>query len=604
MAFVRPSCAALRPTTSSIVNRWNLIPRSFSRQICVQRTPTSPCSRPSILSSLKFEGPSQSCRSISSSLRCSAKVNSNETPLTSKPTAPKTRAIRIGPLPGGNADRRRITAIFGPNISVEEGNHVLRIIHHRRTSGSLADYGVDNLGRRYDSVTHSMAVKALAWLRKQYPIDEARAAEEWAEKEANRISYEMWLADPENADSKYNDPARIWRDQQRQLEEQHDQAEKRMGILRVGPSEFERNVKRKREERLEAMAKKAEEQDQKEAEEEKMLATGEWVRTPRGTALMKPGQSTYVDVFGREQVSRRKEMAEYYQKKAETPFKSVEDMLSKTTLLQRLAPMTAFVFALCVLSYGFAHYYDPPAAEYRLIPEVSLTTATIVGLIATNVFVCAMWRINPLWPFMTRYFMHVPGYPRAAQAILNVFSHVQYEHLLANMMFLGLVGFACHDLVDRGIFMGTYLSAGAVGTLASLYWANLGRGNITAHSVGASAAIWGISALYCLLTDQEKIKIPYTSNAEVSFWPKTLFAAFVAMELYNAMKKGGTTMDHASHFGGMLVGATVAGYLNATGFHERKSMVTPAWKDDKTVDVAAIVTGEAKDPQEDDSKKS
>lgn len=85
------------------------------------------------------------------------------------------------------------------------------------------------------------------------------------------------------------------------------------------------------------MTRKAEEKEQNERDMEAKLASGEWVKTPTGTQLMKPGQSTYVDVFGREQVSRRKEEAEKYQKQSESGFESVEDMLSKTTLV-RLYP--------------------------------------------------------------------------------------------------------------------------------------------------------------------------------------------------------------------------------------------------------------------------
>jgi rhomboid-like protein len=209
---------------------------------------------------------------------------------------------------------------------------------------------------------------------------------------------------------------------------------------------------------------------------------------------------------------------------------------------------------------------------------------------------------------MTRYFMHVPGYPRAVQSVLNVFSHIQYEHLLANMMMLCLVGPVCHDLVGRGTFIGTYISAGAVGTLVSLYWANLGRGNITAHSVGASAAIWGISALYCLLTDQEKVKIPFLKDREVAFWPKMLFAAFVLLEIRTAFKKK-STMDHASHFGGMAVGMGVAGYLRATGIHEKRvgldaGVQESAEVDGKTVDVGAIAKEGMKEVRDSLTKSS
>jgi rhomboid-like protein len=190
--------------------------------------------------------------------------------------------------------------------------------------------------------------------------------------------------------------------------------------------------------------------------------------------------------------------------------------------------------------------------------------------------------------------MHVPGYPRAFQAIGNVFSHVQYEHLLGNMLFFFLVGLACHELVGRGIFLGTYLSAGAVGSLFTLYWANLGRGNISAHSVGASAAVWGIATLYCLLTDTEKIQIPLSSGEGITFWPKLLIAAFIAVEIRMAMTGRSKTMDHASHFGGMAVGASVAGYLRATGGHERKR----AEESVQVIDPAKMIKEEVKQVSE------
>lgn len=248
--------------------------------------------------------------------------------------------------------------------------------------------------------------------------------------------------------------------------------------------------------------------------------------------------------------------------------------------------MTAFVLFTVILSYGFAHYYLPPSPSYRLFPDVSPTIATLGALLVINGAVAVAWRIMPFWPLMIRYFMHVPGYPRAVQAVLNVFSHVQYEHLLANMMTLCLVGPVCCDLVGRGTFMSTYISAGAVGTLFSLYWANLGRGNIGAHSVGASAAIWGITALYCLLTEQERLKLPFVKDQEVAFWPKMLFAAFVVLEIFSAIRGRSKTMDHASHFGGMAVGMVTAGYLHATGFHESEASAEVG----KTVDVGAIAT--------------
>jgi rhomboid-like protein len=251
------------------------------------------------------------------------------------PQHPK-RTVRIGPLPQGQVSDGIIRRIFGSRLSPVDGNNVLRILHHRRTAGSLADYGVDNLGNQYKHVNRDLALKGLEWLREKYPIDEARAAEEWAEREANRIQYELWLADPET-ESKYKDPARAYRDKMQKEEQERQQQElddQKMGILHVGKSQFERNIEEKRQQRLEEITRIAEEKEQSERDMEVKLASGEWVRTPTGTQLMKPGQTTYVDVFGREQISRRKEVAEKYQKQSQTEFSSEEEMLSKTTLVR------------------------------------------------------------------------------------------------------------------------------------------------------------------------------------------------------------------------------------------------------------------------------
>lgn len=495
---------------------------------------------------------------------------------THKPEHRK-RTVRIGPLPRGPVKDTAIQRIFKGKLTAAEGNNVLRILHHRRTTGSLADYGVENLGKQYTHVGKDLALNGLKWLRDHYPIDEARAAAEWAEKEANRIAYELWLADPET-ESKYKDPARAFKENMEKEEQARLQQEsevQKMGILHTGKSQFERNIEEKRRQRLEEITRIAEEKEKRERDMEAKLATGEWVRTPSGTQLMKPGQTAYVDIFGREQVSRRKENMEQYSVQAQlTDAVHPDDLLERTTMVQRLYPMTAFVFFTIVLCIAAAHFYVPPSPSYRIFPDLPLSTTTIAGIVAINAVITMTWRILPLWPLLTRYFMNVPAYPRAVQSLLNCFSHVQYEHLLSNMMMLCLVGPACCELVGRGTFMSTYISAGVFGSVVSLYWANLGKGCITAHSVGASGAIWGIGALYCLLTDRERLTIPFLKDHEVAFWPKMLFAAFVVMELISARKgtrKGNKAMDHASHYGGMAVGIATAGYLRATGFYEKRA---------------------------------
>lgn len=330
---LRPASRIASIATSALARR-----QYTPRPSCFTLASPSP-----ILSQLRSQTQPHALRAFSTTPSPPAKIN--EPALTHQDIIPpqqglpqRKRTVQIGHLPGGRVPDNEIRRIFGGGVSPHDGNNVLRVLHHRRTSGSLADYGVDNLGAKYN-VSRAQAIKALDWLRDNFPIDEARAAEAWAEKEANRIAYELWLADPEN-DSKYKDPARVFREKQKKEEaenaERYEAEERqRFGILRSGKSQFELKIEEERRKRLDAITKKAEEKEARAVEEEKMLATGEWVRTPRGTQLMKPGQETYVDVFGREQVSRRKEMLEKYQQKSQTEFKDEAEMLSATTLVCR-----------------------------------------------------------------------------------------------------------------------------------------------------------------------------------------------------------------------------------------------------------------------------
>lgn len=323
MSLLRPSCA-------------------IARRLCTSQAPTESTIRSPILSLLRRHAKSRpQYRSFSHTPRFLANVI--DTPHS--PTNPHlqkrpARTVQIGPLPGGRVSDDVIRRIFGRRLSPAEGNNVLRILHHRRTTGSLADYGVDNLGKTYTHVDRALALKGLDWLREKYPVDEAVAAEQWAEKEANRISYELWLADPET-ESKYKDPARAFHEQMKKEEEERQQQaldDQKIGILHVGKSQFERNIEEKRQARLAEATRKAELREQREKEMEVQLATGEWVKTPSGKQLMKPHQTTYIDVFGNEQVSRRNEERAKYEQKAVTGFKDETEMLSKTTLVSLPLP--------------------------------------------------------------------------------------------------------------------------------------------------------------------------------------------------------------------------------------------------------------------------
>jgi rhomboid-like protein len=467
----------------------------------------------------------------------------------------KKRQVRIGPLPCGELPPKTIENIFGRGISAADGNAALRILHHRRVSGSLADHGA-SLTDKFRNISPAISKRALEWLRKEFPVNEARAAEEWAEKEANRIAYELWLSEEEGG-KKLADPAKAWREME---EEQREKRVYQTGILHHGPSVFQENIKLKRMKRLEEATKRAEEKEAKEAEEAKLIASGEYVRSPGGTALIKPGQTTYVDIFGKEVLDDRKKWADYYNMKAASPFKSEEEMAKAKTTFQRVFPMTVFGIITCGLASLFAYTYTPPDEAYRLFPNVSPAFATIATILALNAGVFVVWRLKPFWPFLMKYFMNVPGWPRPVQAVLNIFSHQQWDHFFANMLWVCSVGYLCHETVGRGTFLSTYVAAGTVGSLMTLYCANLGWTTLAVHSLGASGAMYGITTLYLLVTQQEKIKLPFLKDAEVGFWPKLLLIAIVMIEI-RGFWRGSKKLDHPSHLGGIMTGAAVAAWL-------------------------------------------
>lgn len=153
------------------------------------------------------------------------------------------------------------------------------------------------------------------------------------------------------------------------------------------------------------------------------------------------------------------------------------------------------------------------------MPNVPPAAATAMGLIGANVAVFVLWRaVPPAWKFLNKFFISVPLYPYALSTLGSVFSHQSLRHLGANMFILWFVGTRCksprlsrllkrgfpliklivHDEVGRGNFLALYFSAGAVASLTSLS-AHVLRNNLTITSLGASGAIAGLVAAWCML---------------------------------------------------------------------------------------------------------
>lgn len=189
--------------------------------------------------------------------------------------------------------------------------------------------------------------------------------------------------------------------------------------------------------------------------------------------------------------------------------------------------------------------------------------ATVISIILLNAIVLGAWRVPAAFRVLNKYFLTLPGYPRALSMVGNVFSHQTIGHFTMNMVVIWFVGVRLHEEVGRGTFLAIYLSSGAVGSFVSLASWVL-RNNFVSSSLGASGAICGIVAAYLLLNSDNKVTLFGVFPPED--WPSIsalmLLALMVSADVFMVWRGNKViTVDHWAHLGGYAAGAVAAGVL-------------------------------------------
>lgn len=149
--------------------------------------------------------------------------------------------------------------------------------------------------------------------------------------------------------------------------------------------------------------------------------------------------------------------------------------------------------------------------------------------------------------------------------VTNLFLHIGFVHLLANMWALFVLGRLAESLYGRWTYLSTYLLAGIGGSIASLLWRPM---NVSA---GASGAIFGIAGALIATFFVGKLPLP-KENRRYILATLVAFAGFDL--LYGIWKQG---VDNAAHIGGLTVGILLGMVLGhhlgparkATMFRER-----------------------------------
>ncbi|KAE9376833.1 rhomboid-domain-containing protein [Stipitochalara longipes BDJ] len=417
---------------------------------------------------------------------------------------------RVQPL--SEAETR---ANFGDIIDARTANRYLRILHGRRVAGTLADPGLTNA---YEEQFYEAA---LAWLRKNVPVDEVQCAGLRAEQELAEMEQQI-VSDAE-----------------------------RIGLYKPNMG-HSKNLYGKS--GLDAIRKSKEREFKKaEVEKEKMSQADE-IRQNTGN-LEKISARSHVELRRPGENPKLK----YYLERA----KVWPDTPPRMSKFERLWPSALFVVGVVFASYLFTQAYTPPRPAWRMWPDIPPSAATIIGIFFANAIVLFAWRIPPMFRILNKFFITVPGYPRAFSLLGNTFSHQTFSHFGVNMTVLWFVGTRLHEEVGRANFLAIYMSSGAIGSLFSLTsWVM--RNNFVSASLGASGAICGIIAAYLWLNSSETVRIFGVFPPEN--WPSISALGFlvflIGLEIATLNKMNAIiTVDHWAHLGGYAAGIASAQML-------------------------------------------
>lgn len=127
------------------------------------------------------------------------------------------------------------------------------------------------------------------------------------------------------------------------------------------------------------------------------------------------------------------------------------------------------------------------------------------------------------------------------QFVTYMFSHASIPHLLMNMIVLWSLGPRLEVKFGSDNFLNFYLFSGILGGLAHITLYN-------SPVIGASAAIWGILAVYAVVFSEEKLYLWFILPIKSSILISLLFL----YELISIFSQDG--ISHIGHVGGALSG--------------------------------------------------
>lgn len=488
--------------------------------------------------------------------------------------------------------QEQLEGVFGAeHPPLVQGEQLLKVLHGRRNDGTLdlpLSPRMQALLRRYPTAKRD----ALAWLRQNHPLDEDAAIMARLEREEAGQFYSPSELKQRAQDVGLYGP---------QSGHYHARLSNQREDDVWGRSELEKI-------RAENEARIAREDAELQAEIDAKMAVAQAAHDAKTKALEAVSEKDNALSTDAKQLRAPNTFEKHVlrlQKEATSKI-SLDDVTNMNPF-RRIGPSLIFGALVIAGCYIFAQYWEPPRRADRFFPDLSLNYATIAVIATINTFVFLAWRFPPLWPFLNKYAIMTPGYPRAFSALGCTFSHQKTLHLLNNMLGLVILGSSLHEQVGRGTFLAIYLAGGVAGSMASLIWC-AARGIFITSSLGASGSVFAVVSALCYLNSEYILLLsPKPVLHSVPSWKANIYAhgskSFSLIFLPDSIKdtlslKGSMILalltvwevislfrpvariDHPGHLGGLVLGVVAAqGIKNNSKGGETPPAPGSVWRD-------------------------
>ncbi len=212
---------------------------------------------------------------------------------------------------------------------------------------------------------------------------------------------------------------------------------------------------------------------------------------------------------------------------------------------ERIDESYEFIELIILSDYEFRHYLDN----------------SLRSIISTNNY--QQWQdkrdhANQLWDKVSYYsFGLKPNAVTVTTLITHQFLHGDFWHLLGNLVFLLIFGFAVEAALGSLRFLSYYLISGFGAGLFFAFFESVINGAGYSPLVGASGSISGVTAMYLMLFRLQKIRFFYWILFFVGYFRAAaviILPIYILQEVYFQISNDGSNVAYTAHIGGFIAG--------------------------------------------------